>query len=454
MPAFGGFAGEVAAVDSMTFDAFTYSSATVTPSGLDTAPLTARVHITSPTSIPVECGPTDCYLMMLLSRVSGLSTAVAGSIVRWRDTNGAFRNRQQLLDVAGLGAKTFEQSAGFLRINGGDNPLDMTGVHPETYPVVEGIIARTGKPVAELMGRAEMLKTLQPELFANAQFGVITVRDILTELDRLGVLPGRYRLLDVSAELRARQQDRLNALSPELRGIVEWVDRLPGEIHGVVLGNEVLDALPVRLAEWTGDGVFERGVAWGTEGFRWARGGPCDGELALALQGIEVPPPYVTEVGLQARALVATLAERLRAGALILIDYGFGSREFHHPQRSQGTLMCHYRHHAHGDPFHLPGLQDITAHVDFTAVATAGVSHGLSLAGYTTQAHFLVNCGITELLAEAGPSGSRSYLALAAQAQRLLSPSEMGELFKAVALVRGLERPLTGFAHGDLSRLL
>lgn len=272
----------------------------------------------------------------------------------------------------------------------------------------------TAPEISSLFGRAlarqlaEVIAATRGDILELGPGTGALAADILTELDRLGVLPGRYRLLDVSAELRARQQGRLNGLAPELRDRVEWVDRLPDEIRGVVLGNEVLDALPVRLAEWTDDGVFERGVAWGTEGFRWARGGPCDGELALALQGIEVPPPYVTEVGLQARALVATLAERLHAGALILIDYGFGSGEFHHPQRSQGTLMCHYRHHAHGDPFHLPGLQDITAHVDFTAVATAGVSHGLSLAGYTTQAHFLVNCGITELLAEAAPSGAWS----------------------------------------------
>jgi uncharacterized protein len=122
----------------------------------------------------------------LLSRVSGLSSGVAKSVVRWREAHGAFRNRKQLLDVAGLGAKTFEQSAGFLRIRGGDNPLDMTGVHPETYPVVEQIIATTGKPVAELMGRAEMLKTLRPELFANEKFGVITVKDILGELEKPG----------------------------------------------------------------------------------------------------------------------------------------------------------------------------------------------------------------------------------------------------------------------------
>ena len=122
----------------------------------------------------------------LLSRVSGLSTSVAKAVVRWREANGAFRNRQQLLAVSGLGAKTFEQSAGFLRIRGGDNPLDMTGVHPETYPVVEQIIARTARPVAELMGRADMLKTLKPELFANERFGVITVRDILGELEKPG----------------------------------------------------------------------------------------------------------------------------------------------------------------------------------------------------------------------------------------------------------------------------
>ncbi|MHB1250249.1 MAG: Tex family protein, partial [Polaromonas sp.] len=120
----------------------------------------------------------------LLARVSGLSPAVAKSVVRWRDANGAFASRADLLKVTGLGAKTFEQSAGFLRLRGGSNPLDMTGVHPETYPVVEKIMAHTGKPVAELMGRAEMLKTLKPELFANAQFGVITVRDILAELEK------------------------------------------------------------------------------------------------------------------------------------------------------------------------------------------------------------------------------------------------------------------------------
>ena len=122
----------------------------------------------------------------LLARVSGLSGSVAKSVVRWRDANGSFKSRKQLMEVSGLGAKTFEQSAGFLRIRGGDNPLDMTGVHPETYPVVESIIATTGKPVAELMGRADMLKTLKPELFANPQFGVITVRDILGELEKPG----------------------------------------------------------------------------------------------------------------------------------------------------------------------------------------------------------------------------------------------------------------------------
>ena len=155
-----------------------------------------------------------------------------------------------------------------------------------------------------------------------------------------------------------------------------------------------------------------------------------------------------------ARALVRSLALALQHGVLMFVDYGFGAREYYHPQRNLGTLMCHYRHRAHSDPFFLPGLQDITAHVDFSAVAHSGEQAGLELLGYTTQAHFLINLGITELLARTPAERASDYLPLAAQAQKLLSPGEMGELFKVIALGRNVSLPLSGFANGDLRRLL
>ena len=165
----------------------------------------------------------------LLSKVSGLSSSVAKAVVRWREANGAFKSRQQLLDVAGLGAKTFEQSAGFLRIRGGDNPLDMTGVHPETYPVVEKIMAQTGQPVAALMGRADMLKTLRPELFANEKFGVITVKDILTELEK----PGRDPRPDFQV---ARFKDGVDDISDLREGMI-----LEGTVSNVAQFGAFID---------------------------------------------------------------------------------------------------------------------------------------------------------------------------------------------------------------------
>ncbi|HLD10378.1 MAG TPA: SAM-dependent methyltransferase, partial [Methylophilaceae bacterium] len=148
------------------------------------------------------------------------------------------------------------------------------------------------------------------------------------------------------------------------------------------------------------------------------------------------------------------LAARLERGALLVIDYGFPQHEYYHPQRSMGTLMCHYRHHAHDDPFLYPGLQDITAHVDFTGIAETAVANGLQLLGYSGQAQFLINCGITDLLTQIPPGDSAKYLPLAAQAQKLLSPAEMGELFKIIALGKGLNQPLLGFARGDRSHTL
>jgi SAM-dependent MidA family methyltransferase len=229
---------------------------------------------------------------------------------------------------------------------------------------------------------------------------------------------------------------------------------LPERITGLVLANEVLDALPVNVVAWHRDGIAERGVALTDDGsFTWSERPLAPGALRSAAERMRLPAGYVSEVGLAARGLVASVARSLVRGAALFLDYGFGRSEYYHPQRSQGTLMCHYRQLAHGDPFSNVGLTDITAHVDFTAVAESALAQGAKLAGYTTQANFLVNCGITELLSKVSPSEA-AYAPLAAGAQKLLAPSEMGELFKVVALSRGLTQPLAGFARGDLSRLL
>jgi len=201
------------------------------------------------------------------------------------------------------------------------------------------------------------------------------------------------------------------------------------------------------------NGLFERGVGWKDE-FVWSERPLPPGALHDTAQEIDAQPDYVSEISLLAPALVRSLSVALCKGALLLVDYGFGRREYYHPQRSGGTLMSHYRHRAHDDPFFLPGLQDLTAHVDFTAIAEAGIDSGLTLLGYTTQAQFLVNCGITGLLEQHAHDAATARIALAGGVQKLLSPAEMGELFKVIALGRGIDEPLLGFASGDKSRLL
>jgi SAM-dependent MidA family methyltransferase len=177
-------------------------------------------------------------------------------------------------------------------------------------------------------------------------------------------------------------------------------------------------------------------------------------DLFESAQRIAVPDQYLSEISLAARRLISHLSQRLQQGALLFIDYGFGAGEYYHPQRSQGTLMCHYRHYAHDDPFFLPGLQDITAHVDFSAIAESAIDNGAEFLGFTSQAHFLINCGITDYLSEQSPAKLREYLPLSAQVQKLTSPAEMGELFKVIALGKGIKQPLCGFKQGDKSRLL
>jgi len=255
-----------------------------------------------------------------------------------------------------------------------------------------------------------------------------------------------YRILETSAELRERQQRRLGAR-------VEWLERLPERIRGVVIANEVADAMPVHAVAWRAQGILERGVGFSQGRLGW-RERPASGELLREAQEIGVPVPYESEIGLAARAWMRTLCERLDPGVLILVDYGFPRHEYYHPQRSAGTLMCHHRHRAHADPFLHPGEEDITAHVDFSALAEAARAAGAEVLGYATQAQFLVNCGITEVLGEANVANALHYAPIAAEAQKLLSPAEMGELFKVLAVGRGVKQPLTGFSRGERSHTL
>ena len=216
--------------------------------------------------------------------------------------------------------------------------------------------------------------------------------------------------------------------------------------------------MPVHLVVWRDSGLLERGVAWNGAAFEWRDRPLVEGELfAVAHElNLRVDPgeDYVSEINLAARGFMRSLAGVLQQGAIVLLDYGFGRSEYYHPQRDQGTLMCHYRHHAHDDPFYLPGLQDITSHVDFSAVTEVAINAGLELRGYTTQAHFLINCGVTEILAQTPAENTSAYLPLANQLQKLVSPAEMGELFKAIAFGKNIHQPLAGFVSGDKSRLL
>lgn len=273
--------------------------------------------------------------------------------------------------------------------------------------------------------------------------------DVLGELERQDALPARYCILEVSADLRAHQQERIAHERPELASRVQWLDALPTDFNGVILGNEVFDALPVELVHWMEAGPQVRGVVWDGEGFAWQDRSIDDPILRARAEVLNLAPGYLSEISLAADALLTSLGHNLERGLILLIDYGFSAGEYYHPQRHMGTLRAHYRHHALDDPFYLPGLCDLTAHVDFSALARAGMEAGLDLAGYTSQANFLLNAGLTELLMQTSPTDAAAFLPQSNAVQRLVSPAEMGDLFKVIALTKGALPPLTGFARGD-----
>ncbi len=278
--------------------------------------------------------------------------------------------------------------------------------------------------------------------------------ELLASLDAIGEAPERYEIVEVSASLRERQRELLARRVPALLGRVSWLDALAPRIEGVVVANEVLDAMPVRLFRWSDGVVHERGVACTPAGGFAFADRPADDAFAERVrrsvgpawgEGVAPRGDYVSEIGEQAAGWVATLAERLARGAMLLFDYGFPRAEFYHPHRSTGTLQCHYRHRVHGDPFLWPGLQDITAHVDFTAMAKAAESAGAEVVGYTTQAHFLISCGLAVLVSEGDPGMTLSRLKATSAVLRLINPQEMGEIFKVLGVARGVSPPFLGF---------
>lgn len=311
---------------------------------------------------------------------------------------------------------------------------------PELTPLFGRTLARAIAPALESTG-GDVL-----ELGAGS--GKLAA-DVLGELERLGTLPARYLILDVSADLRERQQQTLAAAGPHLLDRVVWLNALPGLFNGVILANEVLDALPVECVHWTDAGPMQRGVVVRDGGFAWDDRAIADPALHVRAEALDLVPPYVSEISLAADGLIASLGQSLAHGLVLFVDYGFGAREYYHPQRSMGTLRAHYRHHALDDPFYLPGLCDLTAHVDFSAVARAGMAAGFAQAGYTGQAAFLLNSGLTERLSEISPADAAAWLPQSNAVQRLVSPAEMGELFKVMALAKGEVPPLAGFARGD-----
>jgi SAM-dependent MidA family methyltransferase len=322
---------------------------------------------------------------------------------------------------------------------------------PEVAPVFSRCLALQCEEVLRAQGGGELL-----ELGAGS--GVMAA-GILGELERRGALPHRYRILDVSADLRERQRATLAEAVPHLLDRIEWLDRLPESIDGVVVANEVLDALPVERFVMRGDEVRALGVACRDGRLQWSEAA-APARLAAAVRRIERetgaawPEGYASEVNLGLGDWLASLAGPLARGVMLFVDYGLPRREYYAPERSEGTLLCHVRHRFHDDPFARPGLQDITAWVDFTAVAESAEAAGLAVAGYATQAHFLIGNDLGGFVAHVADLDLASRVNLSRQAMLLTLPGEMGERFRVMALARGCDLPLRGFAVRDLRRTL
>jgi len=381
------------------------------------------------------------------------STAITVSAEAWQHSETVSQHLRRCIDEAG-GWLSFEQfmhetlyapglgyyAAGSTKLStrSQNGSQQLTGdffTAPELTPLFGHVLAEQFKQVFEHLEQPHVLEF-------GAGSGQLAF-DILTALDASG-FEAKYFILEVSADLRARQKQKLAPWLPR----VVWLDTLPTLFEGVVVANEVLDAMPVAIVGWSPNlDAIERGVIWQDSTFTW-QDRPARSALAKALSSrMPALPNYVTEINLQAEAWVGNIGQWLHKGVVFLIDYGFVQAEYYHPQRQAGTLMCHIQHRAHDNPFFAPGLQDITAHVDFSAMAQAAHSTGLEVMGYASQARFLLNAGLleaTQAVQKTAPNQSLQAI------HKLISEAEMGELFKVLALGRGLQDvTLKGFSPGD-----
>lgn len=322
---------------------------------------------------------------------------------------------------------------------------------PEISPLFSRCLANQCIQVLDAVTNGHVL-----ELGAGS--GVMAA-DVLRELDRQQKAPKRYCILEVSADLRERQRTLLQQCVPHLMDRIEWLDRLPEEFRGVLIANEVLDALPVQRFRIRGLQVNQLGVTWQLGRLDWSEV-HADSALEAAVREIEFnlgepfADGYTSELNLRLQPWIAGIATSMQAGAALFVDYGLPRRQYYSASRREGTMLCHFRHRFHDDPLINVGVQDIGAWVDFTAVAEAAVGAGMSVSGYTTQAHFLIGNGIEQFLAPTDDEELVARLQMARQAMLLTLPGEMGERFKVIALAKGVEQPLRGFSVRDLAASL
>ncbi len=323
---------------------------------------------------------------------------------------------------------------------------------PELSPLFARCLARQCQEVLAELGGGDVLEF-------GAGSGVLAA-ELLLELEMLSALPVHYYILDLSPDLRERQAQTIRDRAPHLFDRVVWLDRLPEPgLRGLIIANELLDAMPVQRFRIAAEAVEEGFVCWNGGAFEPLWDVPTSAGLVEAVAALQqdrgpFEEGYMSEVNLRAGPWLEALGRIIEAGVLLLIDYGYPCREYYHPQRHTGTLMCHYRHRAHTDPLILVGLQDITAHVDFSAIAMAGRAAGFVIDGYTNQASFLIGCGLEALLTQSDSADLKAHLALMQGVKRLTLPSEMGERFKVLALTRRWKQPLRGFSVRDLSARL
>lgn len=322
---------------------------------------------------------------------------------------------------------------------------------PEISPLFSRCLAGQLCEALEQLGGGDVL-----ELGAGS--GVMAA-DILRQMQARDCLPGEYLILEVSADLRRRQQDFLAGAVPDLLQRVRWLDGLPEKFTGVMVANEVMDALPVERIRLAPEGLQVQGVIDTGDGFAW-QDRPASEALVADWEAVcedlpQMPDPgFQSELCRQLGPWVGALAGALERGVILLVDYGLPRSQYYHPERHDGTLICHYRHRAHGDPLRHVGIQDITAWVDFTRVAEAAVDNDLEIMGFSTQAHFLMAGGLQQFLEQMSSGTGEQRVELAGQARKLTLPGEMGERFKVIGLCRGVEHRLSGFGMRDLTHTL